>query len=50
MFAISHDDRFYHLADRLIKLDTSRVVHDSGAGGELAGEVSFADPGEAVME
>ncbi|HET7228397.1 MAG TPA: cyclic peptide export ABC transporter [Longimicrobium sp.] len=49
VFAISHDDRFYHVADRLIKLDSGRVVHDSGVDGEGGGEVSFAGPGEAVV-
>jgi putative ATP-binding cassette transporter len=34
VFAISHDDRFYHVADRLIKLDYGRVVHDSRAEAE----------------
>jgi putative ATP-binding cassette transporter len=47
VFVISHDDRFYHLADRVIKLDTGRVVHESAAGGALAGEAS-PGPGEAV--
>jgi putative pyoverdin transport system ATP-binding/permease protein len=29
VFAISHDDRFYDVADRVIKLDYGQVVHDS---------------------
>jgi putative ATP-binding cassette transporter len=35
VFAISHDDRYYHVADRLIKLDYGRVVHDSARGDAL---------------
>ena len=42
VFAISHDDRFYHVADRLIKLDYGRVVHDSRMEGVLPVEVKLA--------
>ena len=28
VFVITHDDRFFHLADRLIKLDYGKVEHD----------------------
>ena len=35
VFAITHDDRFYHVADRVVKLEYGRVVRDSGA--EMAG-------------
>jgi putative ATP-binding cassette transporter len=28
VFVITHDDRFFHLADRLIKLDYGRVEQD----------------------
>ncbi len=37
VFAISHDDRYYPLADRLIKLESGKIVHDSAPGGLLAG-------------
>jgi putative ATP-binding cassette transporter len=30
VFAISHDDRYFAVADRLIKLENGRVVQDSG--------------------
>ena len=26
---ISHDDRYYHVADRIVKLDSGTLVHDS---------------------
>jgi putative ATP-binding cassette transporter len=29
LIVISHDDRYYHLADRIIKLDDGQVVGDS---------------------
>jgi putative pyoverdin transport system ATP-binding/permease protein len=35
VFAISHDDRYFHLADRVIKLDYGKVESDK-AGHELA--------------
>lgn len=35
VFAISHDDRYFHLADRVIKLDYGKVESDK-AGYELA--------------
>jgi putative pyoverdin transport system ATP-binding/permease protein len=35
VFAISHDDRYFHLADRVIKLDYGKVESDR-AGHELA--------------
>lgn len=35
VFAISHDDRFYDVADRVIKLDYGQVVHDSARGDEI---------------
>jgi putative ATP-binding cassette transporter len=28
VFVISHDDRFYHMADRLIKLEDGQLVSD----------------------
>lgn len=31
VFAISHDDRFFDVADRLVKLEYGQVVHDSAA-------------------
>lgn len=30
VIAITHDDRYFHLADRFIKLDFGRIVEDSG--------------------
>lgn len=29
VFVVSHDDRFYHVADRIIKLDEGRIVSDT---------------------
>jgi putative ATP-binding cassette transporter len=46
VFAISHDDRFYHVADRVVKLDYGRVVHDSRMEGVLPMEVALAAAGE----
>lgn len=31
VFVISHDERFYHVADRVIKLDNGTVIFDSAA-------------------
>jgi putative ATP-binding cassette transporter len=31
VFVISHDDRYYHVADRIIKLDEGQVVSDTSA-------------------
>jgi putative ATP-binding cassette transporter len=42
VFAISHDDRFYHVADRLIKLESGRVVLDSRMEGVLPVEVKLS--------
>ena len=42
VFAISHDDRFYHVADRLIKLDYGQVVLDTRMDGVLPVEVRLA--------
>lgn len=42
VFAISHDDRYYGVADRLIKLDYGRVVHDSRRESLLPVEVAIA--------
>ncbi|HEX6040885.1 cyclic peptide export ABC transporter [Longimicrobium sp.] len=41
VFAISHDDRYYDVADRVIKLDYGQVVHDSARDGaiQLAADV-----------
>lgn len=47
VFAISHDDNYYHLADRLIKLNYGRVVHDSRTDEALPGQVKL--PGEDVL-
>jgi putative ATP-binding cassette transporter len=38
VFAITHDDRFFHLADRLIRLESGRVVHDSAVQGRILEE------------
>ena len=48
LFAISHDDRYYHVADRLIKLDYGQVVVDSRPDGALPVEVKFA-PDDSVL-
>ncbi|MEW5926735.1 MAG: cyclic peptide export ABC transporter [Gemmatimonadota bacterium] len=45
VFAISHDDRFYSVADRLIKLEYGRVVHDSRPGGLPPVEAALAGAG-----
>lgn len=42
VFVISHDDGFYHLADRLIRLESGQVVHDSREGGGAPLEVALA--------
>ncbi|HEU0079344.1 MAG TPA: cyclic peptide export ABC transporter, partial [Longimicrobiaceae bacterium] len=48
VFAISHDDRFYPVADRLIKLDYGKVVLDTRTDGVLAVEVKLAGAAEPV--
>ncbi len=42
VFVISHDDRYYHIADRLIKLEEGKVVSDglNMAGPPVAQDVS----------
>jgi putative ATP-binding cassette transporter len=35
ILVISHDEQFYELADRLIKLDSGRIVYDGPAGAIL---------------
>ena len=54
MFAISHDDRYYGVADRVVKLDYGQVVHDSAAPGLLFPGASIVDvpagPGVAVPQ
>jgi putative ATP-binding cassette transporter len=42
VFVISHDDRFYDVADRLIKLDYGKIVHDSRIDRVLPMEVALA--------
>ena len=42
VFAISHDDRYYHVADRLIKLDYGQVVLDTRMEGVLPVEVRLS--------
>jgi putative ATP-binding cassette transporter len=42
VFAISHDDRYYGVADRLIKLDYGQVVLDARMEGVLPVEVKLA--------
>jgi putative ATP-binding cassette transporter len=44
VIVISHDDSYYGLADRIIKLAEGRVVFD-GPVGEFAGEVASWDEG-----
>lgn len=48
VFVISHDDRYYHLADRLIKFDMGQVISDtvptpSQTTLELAGNACISD-------
>ena len=38
ILVISHDDRYYHVADRVIKLEDGQVVDPPRAGREQAGE------------
>jgi putative ATP-binding cassette transporter len=46
LIVISHDDRYYHLADRIIKLDNGQVEYDkslavvSSTGAEVAAPIS----------
>jgi len=49
VFAISHDDRFYHVADRLIKLDYGKVVLDSRMDGVLPVEVALVPVSRPVL-
>ena len=48
VIAISHDDRYFHLADRVIRMAGGHIVEDrrqppqSGAGADLAGDASAA--------
>lgn len=39
IFVISHDDRYYHVADRLIKLDEGKVVSDFTRDSAVAGNM-----------
>ncbi|HWS55172.1 MAG TPA: cyclic peptide export ABC transporter [Pyrinomonadaceae bacterium] len=43
LVVISHDDRYYHLADRLVKLDSGQVVY-SAPPAQLAGVAGRALP------
>lgn len=43
VFAISHDDRYYDVADRVIKLDYGQVVADSRPGGVLPLELKLVE-------
>lgn len=36
VLVISHDDRYFHLADRLVRLESGQVVDDGGARAEAA--------------
>jgi putative ATP-binding cassette transporter len=41
VFVISHDDRYYHLADRIIKLEDGQLVSDTRkADHEILSEVA----------
>jgi putative ATP-binding cassette transporter len=42
VLVVSHDDRYYHTADRVVKLDSGRIVHDSGSGRRLAVDLHLA--------
>jgi ABC-type siderophore export system fused ATPase/permease subunit len=35
VLAITHDDRYFHVADRLIKLESGHIVSDSVLNAEL---------------
>ncbi len=49
VFAITHDDRFYPVADRLIKLDSGRVVLDARRDAVLPLEVKLAPAPEPTL-
>ena len=49
VFAISHDDRFYPVADRLIKLEYGKVVMDSRMDDVLPVEVKLAPGDEPAL-
>ena len=49
VIAITHDDRYYGVADRVVKLDGGRVEMD-GKAGELAGVLSVSPAPEPVTE
>lgn len=49
IFVISHDDRYYHLADRLIKLEDGQVVSDARhPGHDVRVDMRMAIPANAV--
>ncbi len=49
VIAITHDDRYYGVADRVVKLDGGRVEMD-GRAGELAGVLAVSPASEPVAE
>jgi len=43
VIVISHDDRYYHVADRIISLDYGKIVRDEYAGGSrISSELALA--------
>ena len=43
VIVISHDDRYYHVADRIISLDYGKIVRDEYAGSpRISSELAFA--------
>jgi putative ATP-binding cassette transporter len=41
VLVISHDDRYYHVADRIIKLDDGQIRFDQRAGEQLPGQSPY---------
>jgi putative ATP-binding cassette transporter len=44
VFVITHDDHYFHVADRIIKLDYGRIDSDQPMGAPAAANASFAVP------
>jgi putative ATP-binding cassette transporter len=50
VIVISHDDRYYRVADRVIKLDYGRVESDSGAAGPPPADPAYLQPPAAIVD
>ena len=40
VIAITHDDKYFHACDRLVKIDEGRIVHDGAPGNGLSRELN----------